>query len=212
VSLTSSTWARDYNETRQLGDRDSQTRPAEWTRLAKFYSYWQHWPLVEQVAAAPGRTVEQNARLYAMVAMVMADADQAMVDGKLTYSFWRPITAIRNGDQDGNAATDRQADWEPLLKTPMHPEYPCGHCVVISARRVACDHTVHLISCKRILFPGTASLRAYNRHWSFGPAQSHTSLFRRHAAPFVAILTSLSLNTLLLILSGSYDRFRIYSQ
>jgi hypothetical protein len=133
VSLTSSTWTRDYNETRQLGDRDSRTRPAEWTRLAKFYSYWQRWPLVEQVAASPGRTIEQNARLYAMVAMVMADADQAMVDGKLTYSFWRPITAIRNGDQDGNAATDRQADWEPLLKTPMHPEYPCGHCVVIAS-------------------------------------------------------------------------------
>src|SRR6266404_9102737 len=72
-------------------------------------------------------------RLYAMVAMATADADTAMVDGKLTYSFWRPITAIRNGDQDGNAATERDADWEPLLKTPMHPEYPCGHCMVISA-------------------------------------------------------------------------------
>jgi membrane-associated phospholipid phosphatase len=56
-----------------------------------------------------------------------------MVDGKMTYTFWRPITAIRNGDQDGNDATEREADWEPLLKTPMHPEYPCGHCVVIAA-------------------------------------------------------------------------------
>ena len=131
VGLASAAWARDYVETRDLGALNSSVRTAEWTRLAKFYSYWQRWPLVDQVAAAPGRTLEQNARLYALVALAMADADQAMVDGKLTYSFWRPLTAIRNGDQDGNAATERQADWEPLLKTPMHPEYPCGHCVVI---------------------------------------------------------------------------------
>jgi hypothetical protein len=133
VNLVSEEWAHDYNETRSLGGRDSATRTAEWTRLATFYSQWQQWPLVRQVAATPGRTLEQNARLYAVVAVATEDADIAMVDGKLMYSFWRPITAIRNGDQDGNTATERDADWEPLLKTPMHPEYPCGHCVVISA-------------------------------------------------------------------------------
>jgi PAP2 superfamily len=133
VSLASQTWARDYNETRTLGARNSTARSAEWTRLAIFYSQWRQWPLVRQIAAAPGRTLEQNARLYALVAMAVADADSAMVDGKLTYMFWRPITAIRNGDQDGNVATERQANWEPLLKTPMHPEYPCGHCVIIAA-------------------------------------------------------------------------------
>jgi len=133
VALQSKVWARDYNETRSLGGRDSIARPPEWTRLATFYSRWRSEPLVRQVAVAPGRTVEKNARLYALAAMAMADADAAMVDGKLTYAFWRPITAIRNGDQDGNAETERQAEWEPLLKTPMHPEYPCGHCVVISA-------------------------------------------------------------------------------
>jgi hypothetical protein len=132
-SLTSGTWAHDYNETRTLGARNSTARSAEWTRLATFYSQWRQWPLVRQIAVEPKRTLEQNARLYALVAMVVSDADFAMLDGKMTYTFWRPITAIRNGDQDGNAATERQADWEPLLKTPMHPEYPCGHCVVISA-------------------------------------------------------------------------------
>ena len=133
VTLVSQEWARDYNETRSLGGHDSATRTAEWTRLATFYSQWRSGPLVWHVAATPGRTLEENARLYAVAAMATYDADIATVDGKLTYSFWRPITAIRNGDQDDNAATERDAEWEPLLKTPMHPEYPCGHCVVISA-------------------------------------------------------------------------------
>jgi hypothetical protein len=132
-TLTSQTWAHDYNETRTLGARNSKVRSEEWTRLATFYSQWREWPIVRQIAAQPGRTIEQNARLYALVAMAVADADSAMVDGKMTYTFWRPITAIRNGDQDGNGATERQADWEPLLRTPMHPEYPCGHCVIIAA-------------------------------------------------------------------------------
>jgi membrane-associated phospholipid phosphatase len=133
VSLASAAWARDYNETRALGGRQSTARSPDWTRLATFYSRWQAAPIVRQVATAPGRSLAQNARLYALVATAVADADSAMVDGKLTYRFWRPVTAIQNGDQDGNDATERQADWEPLLKTPMHPEYPCGHCVVIAA-------------------------------------------------------------------------------
>jgi hypothetical protein len=132
-SLASATWARDYNETRALGARNSAIRSEEWTRLATFYSQWKGSPLVNKIASEPGRTLVQNARLYALVAIVVADATAAIVDGKMTYMFWRPVTAIRNGDQDGNEATERQADWEPLLKTPMHPEYPCGHCVVIAA-------------------------------------------------------------------------------
>lgn len=132
-SLSSEAWARDYNEVRRLGERESASRPAEWTRLATFYAQWRHAPLIRQVAGLPGRTLEQNARLYAMATMAVADAEAAMADGKLFYEFWRPVTAIRNGDEDGNEATERQADWEPLLKTPMHPEYPCGHCVAISA-------------------------------------------------------------------------------
>jgi PAP2 superfamily len=56
-----------------------------------------------------------------------------VLDAKYYYNFWRPITAIRNGDTDGNAATDREATWQPIADTPMHPEYPCSHCVQAGA-------------------------------------------------------------------------------
>ena len=54
----------------------------------------------------------------------------AVFDAKYHYNFWRPITAIRNGDIDGNDATERDPSWTPFIETPMHPEYPCAHCIV----------------------------------------------------------------------------------
>jgi len=78
----------------------------------------------------PGREVTENARLLAAAAMAMDDGLTAVFDAKYTYNFWRPVTAIRNGDLDGNDATERDPGWTPLIDTPMHPEYPCAHCIV----------------------------------------------------------------------------------
>jgi hypothetical protein len=64
--------------------------------------------------------------------MAMDDALIAVFDAKYTYNFWRPITAIRNG-HDGNDATTREAGWTPFIDTPLHPEYPCAHCIVSAA-------------------------------------------------------------------------------
>jgi hypothetical protein len=68
-----------------------------------------------------------------LVAVGINDAIIAVLDAKYYYNFWRPITAIRNGDTDGNPATDREATWQPIADTPMHPEYPCAHCVQAGA-------------------------------------------------------------------------------
>jgi hypothetical protein len=73
------------------------------------------------------------ARLYALTAMAATDAFIAVFDGKYAYNLWRPVTAIRNADLTSNPATPRDESWLPLGTTPMHPEYPCAHCIVASA-------------------------------------------------------------------------------
>ena len=131
-ALTSETWRRDYNEIKAVGSRNSTTRTPEQTAIAKFWEATLpnvYWPVARSVASAPGRDVTDNARLLAVAGMAMDDALIAVFDAKYAYNFWRPITAIRNG-HDGNDATTREPGWTPFIDTPMHPEYPCAHCIV----------------------------------------------------------------------------------
>jgi hypothetical protein len=135
-ALTSDRWARDYNEIRLLRAKSSPNRTAEQTDIARFWEATLppiYHGLVRCVAAMPGRDVTQNARLFAAVTQAVDDAMIAVFDAKYHYRFWRPITAIRNGDIDGNDATERDASWTPFIDTPMHPEYPCAHCIVSAA-------------------------------------------------------------------------------
>jgi PAP2 superfamily len=75
-------------------------------------------------------SVDDSARLMTLAAIGLNEALIAVFDAKYHYNFWRPITSIRNGDIDGNPATDREATWQPIDNTPMHPEYPCAHCIL----------------------------------------------------------------------------------
>jgi hypothetical protein len=68
----------------------------------------------------------------ALVAVARSDAFVAIFDAKYHFEFWRPVTAIRNGDIDNNPETEPDATWMPLADTPMHPEYPCAHCIMAS--------------------------------------------------------------------------------
>jgi hypothetical protein len=135
-ALTSETWARDYNEIKAVGSRSSTQRTPEQTAMAKFWEATApavYWPVARSVASTPGRDVTGNARLLALAAMAMDDGLIAVFDAKYAYNLWRPVTAIRNGDLDGNRATDRDPGWTPFIDTPMHPEYPCAHCIVSGA-------------------------------------------------------------------------------
>jgi len=131
--LTSEMWTRDYNEIKAIGGKNSTQRSPEQTAIAKFWEATApavYWPVARSVAAMPGRDATDNARLLAVAAMAMDDALVAVFDAKYTYNLWRPVTAIRNGDLDGNDATERDPSWTPFIDTPMHPEYPCAHCIV----------------------------------------------------------------------------------
>lgn len=132
-ALSSELWVRDYNEIKALGGKASTQRSATQTEIARFWESTQpviYYTLARAVALQPGREVTQNAMLLAAVGIAMDDALVAIFDAKYAYNFWRPVTAIRNGDKDGNDATERDPMWTPFIDTPMHPEYPCAHCVV----------------------------------------------------------------------------------
>jgi hypothetical protein len=132
-ALDSETWARDYNEIKALGARTNSQRTSEQTEIARFWETTSpivYVPVAHSVAEMPGRDAVINARLIAVLSMAVDDAYGAVFDAKYTYNFWRPVTAIRNGDIDGNDATERDASWLPFIDTPMHPEYPCAHCIV----------------------------------------------------------------------------------
>lgn len=139
--LSSKRWARDYNEVKEIGSGASATRTPEQTVAARF---WAERP-VQQAHGAfrkfvldHGLDVVDAARFMAMVSVVYADAQIACYEAKYHYRFWRPITAIRAGDTDGNDATVGDSAWAPLLPaTPNHPEYPSAHaCLTPAGGRV----------------------------------------------------------------------------
>jgi hypothetical protein len=135
-TLKSAEWARDYNEIRQLGGRQNSSRNAEQTEVARFWAVtgvpsWN--PIVRALVASSRMSLVDNARIFALVNMAATDAFVSVFDAKYAYNLWRPITAIRNGDMHGNGAIARDAGWLPLIDTPMHPEYPCAHCISSSA-------------------------------------------------------------------------------
>jgi membrane-associated phospholipid phosphatase len=135
-ALFSPAWARDYNEVKAIGSRASTARSAEQTEIARFWEFSLpsiYMNAVRAVASAPGRDTLRNARLYAAVAQAMDDGLIAVIDAKYHYNFWRPLTAVRNGDLDGNDATERDAGWVSLVDSPMHPEYPSAHATLAGA-------------------------------------------------------------------------------
>jgi PAP2 superfamily len=128
--LSSKRYAKDYNEVKVLGIRVNSTRTPEQTIIGYFWADnaavgWNQ--TVQGIATASVHNLGDSARLFALVNFAGADAEIASWDTKYAYVFWRPITAIREGDTDGNAKTVGDPTWEPLINTPNFPEYTSGH-------------------------------------------------------------------------------------
>ena len=136
VALASVQWAKDYNEIKDLGEKNSTKRTPRQTEDAQFWvsggpTIYQ--PIPHQIVISKNMSVVDSARFMAVVATAQSDAIIAVFDAKYKYEFWRPVTAIRNGDIDNNPATERVPSWQPIASTPMHPEYPCAHCILSGA-------------------------------------------------------------------------------
>jgi hypothetical protein len=132
VPLAGAQWAADYTEIKDFGGKASTKRSARQTEDARFWLVTgppAYHPIARQLVVSKKMDVVDSARFMALVAMAEADAYIAVMDGKYHYDFWRPITAIRNGNLSGNAAVLPEAGWQPIDNTPMHPEYPCAHCI-----------------------------------------------------------------------------------
>jgi hypothetical protein len=132
IGLDSEEWAANYNELKDYGGKTSTKRSPQQTETARFWLMVgppAYHPLARQIVLAKQMGEIDSARFMALFAIALTDASIAVFDAKYHYEFWRPMTAIRNGDIDGNPATEREATWQPIDTTPMHPEYPCAHCV-----------------------------------------------------------------------------------
>ena len=132
--LASALYARDYNETKDFGGaRSTQRTPAQ-TDAVKFWSQanlalsWHQ--VARQLAVARQMNLADCSRSFALLSLGVANTFIVDWDAKFHYNFWRPVTAIRNGDQDNNPATERDAAWTPLNATPMHPEYPSQAAII----------------------------------------------------------------------------------
>jgi len=127
-ALSSAEWAREYNEVKSLGGTKSTARTAEQSEAVKFWGNVNFGPAwqaaARELATKNEMSLADCARLFALLNMSLANAYVLNWESKYYYNFWRPVTAIRNGDQDGNDATERDAAWTSFNLTPMHPEYP----------------------------------------------------------------------------------------
>jgi hypothetical protein len=142
-ALDSVQYANAYNEVKLVGRFDSPFRPQDRTNVALFYAattpVQAFNSAARQVSIAQGKSLSENARIFALLGMAIADASIAIFDTKYHYNFWRPVTAIRNADLDGNDATDRDPNWLPLITTPAFPGYASAHGTLSGAARAVLE-------------------------------------------------------------------------
>ncbi|HEV8281474.1 MAG TPA: vanadium-dependent haloperoxidase [Candidatus Limnocylindrales bacterium] len=130
LDMTSAQYATEFNEVKALGSDSLVGRTDEQTALARFYTAN---PMVmmyrsfREIATARGLSIARAARLFGMVSVSSADAMIGCWDDKDYWNFWRPITAIREAEHDGNPATAAQSDWLPFFPTPPYPDHPSGY-------------------------------------------------------------------------------------
>jgi hypothetical protein len=135
-ALTSAKYAAAINEVKALGTAEGSARTPDQTEIGLFWNppIWAAWNRIAQTAAlAHHGSLAQNARTFAALDLTFADSVIAFYDAKYAYRFWRPVTAIRNADTDGNPDTVADPGWTPLSNTAPDPSYPGAHGTISAA-------------------------------------------------------------------------------
>ncbi len=184
-ALTIAVYAVDFNLTKQLGAKDSPARTAEQTAIAQFWADGSgtvtppgHWNVIARDLATQRKlSLAENARLFAMLNIALAEAAILCWDCKYDCRFWRPITAIQNADTDKNPATEKDPAWTPLLETPPFPEYTSGHSTFSSA---AATVLAAFFGSDEIAFSTTSdAMQGFSRNFhSFSEAAAEADLSR----------------------------------
>ena len=133
--LSTAEYAMEVNEVKLFGAATNSARSAEQSQIALFWADGAgtetppgHWNTIAQtVSASVGLTLSENARLFALLNLALADAAICSWDAKYHFNRWRPVTAIRLADTDGNPATDPDPTWSSFIVTPPFPDYVSGH-------------------------------------------------------------------------------------
>ncbi len=172
-ALTSRRYARDYNEVKALGALNNSSRTPEQTYLAHFYAgnipvIWNR--VLRDIASAHVDNIAESSRLFALADMSIADALITSWNDKLYYVFWRPSTAIQEGDNDGNSRTAGDAAWLPLYANPAYPDYTSGANAFASAATRALT-----------LFFGTDHMTFSVTTTNSGPTVQDTRTYERFA-------------------------------
>jgi hypothetical protein len=142
-ALTSNKYRKDYSEVREVGELNSPARPQDRTDVARYFAVvgaphvWNQ--AANQASVAQGKSLSENARAFALLNMAISDGLVSSMETKYHYIFWRPYTAIRAGDTDGNPKTDPDPLWTTFIPTPCFPSYPSAHASASYAARAVVE-------------------------------------------------------------------------
>jgi hypothetical protein len=185
--LTAPAYAANFLEVKALGGVESMVRTPEQTEIAFFWADDAgtvtppgHWNRIAQtVALQRGLTLVENARLFALLNLALADAGIVCWDGKYHYGYWRPVHGIREADPSLNPATTPDPDWTPLLTTPPFPSYASGHSTFSGA---AATVLAHFFGTDAVAFTSTSETipgvrRSYPGFWAAAEEAGKSRIF-----------------------------------
>jgi hypothetical protein len=179
--VNSPEFTSSFEEVKEIGGAASMSRTAEQSEIARYWyeSSPQGWNRIARIVAEQeNKNIWDNARLFALMNVALADGYIANFEAKFFYNFWRPITAITTGDTDGNLDTTGDPTWTAYLETPPVPDYPSGHSTVGAAAARALEHGFRNDFIPFSMTSGPPYAGITRQFWSFSDAAHENAASR----------------------------------